>query len=193
MKIFVLHDPRRPESEWEACFKELERQGIEEFGRLVPVYAESVEKSINLTHKQAVRLAKHKGLTEVCIMESDVIFPAADGWRYFLANKPVVFDLYLAGVYSSSMESFRSLRPVLADSIIPIVQVNGMHCYIIHSNYYDTFLGTRDDEHIDAAQVKGNYKVCYPFAAIQRPGWSANNKKEVDYNLNLKPEDVHGW
>jgi hypothetical protein len=68
----------------------------------------------------------------------------------------------------------------------------GLHCYIIAQRYYDTFLATDPAVHIDTAQQKGLFKVCYPMAAIQRPGWSWNNKEIVNYNTNLNPKDVYG-
>jgi hypothetical protein len=36
------------------------------------------------------------------------------------------------------------------------------------------------------------WTVCYPFAALQRKGFSANNMKEVDYNTLLQDIDVYG-
>lgn len=183
--VFVLWDPRSPDVEWIAGGGELERQGIE--AKIVtPVYnSESVEKSINLSHKNMVRMAKAQNLPEVCILESDAQFPAPDGWQYFLENKPATFDIYLGGAYGLS-----GLQP----GARRIISWEGMHCYIIHSRFYDRFLSVPEDQHIDVAMDGlGVYYVCYPFAAIQRPGWSATSKQEVNYNRLLSKEDVYGW
>lgn len=127
-------------------------------------------------------------------MESDVMFPAADGWEYFLKNKPADFDLYLAATYGEFMAAI----PCGPNGMM-YTYVNrpaGFHCYIIHERYYDTFLNTPPDLHIDDVQTGGVYKVCYPFAALQRPGWSANAKGNVNYNNDLlhnRKYDVYGW
>ena len=187
MEIMILHDPRNLDNDWELCQQELERQGICAYWRELSVQAETVVESINMTHKRAVYFAKYKGLPEVCIMESDVMFPAADGWEYFLRNKPDSFDLYLAGTYGDfdyhTEGGYYVRRPA------------GFHCYIIHEKYYDKFLATPPELHIDDAQ-EGWFSLCYPFAALQRPGWSATAKRKVNYNndlLNNRKEDVYGW
>jgi len=67
---------------------------------------------------------------------------------------------------------------------------------MVHEKFYDTFLGIPDNVHIDTEfnNVKGGYVFCYPFAALQRPGFSVNNKAEVNYNrgCGLKDKDVYG-
>jgi hypothetical protein len=192
MIVYVLHDLRRPNSEWLQCALELERQGITGY-TLFPAQTngQTVEESINISHKSIVALAKFHRLPEICILESDVLFPAVDGWQYFLRDMPETFDLYLGGVYSNSMDKFRTAS--LFGHHHTVATVTGMHCYIIRARFYDTFLGVRDDMHIDQAlDGKGLYLVCYPFAAIQRKGWSANHKADdIDYNTSLIPQDIY--
>jgi len=36
----------------------------------------------------------------------------------------------------------------------------------------------------------GDYKFCYPFPALQRSGYSFNNKAVVNYNTVLKDKDI---
>lgn len=199
MKIFVIHDPRRPDEEFLQMLGELTRQGLTEWMETIhPTFipgGESVVESINGTHKRCVRRAKEEGLEEVCILESDVVFPAPDGWEYFLKNKPNVFDLYLGGIYDN-LERLRRLEQQFGAQAmaLPITGFSGFHCYIIHSRYYDRYLGLPDAAHIDGAQAgQGVHYCCYPFAAIQRPGWSAiNKKKDTNYNYILQPGDVYG-
>lgn len=200
MKIFVLHDPRRPTIESDRLIAELDRQGLQEEDyemqySILPNSFEgaptTTEQSINWSHKNLVQLAKLFGHLEVCILESDVMFPHPEGWKYFLENKPDHFDLYLGGVYSLNQGAQDRLEPGACD----IHNFAGMHCYIIHSRFYEKFLSVPDDMHIDLALAGyGVYKVCYPFSAIQRQGWSANAKAEVNYNYNLiKSQRVYGW
>jgi hypothetical protein len=140
----------------------------------------SVVASINKSHKRIVQFAKDNNLPEILIGEDDLMFPANDGYQYFLRNKPEDYDLYLAATYT-----------------LPITNniVCGFHLYFIHSRFYDTFLATPDDVHIDShmTELNGKYVFCYPMAALQRPGRSANNPGEkVNYNNQLKAEDVYG-
>lgn len=194
MITMVLHDPRLPTEYWDRCAAELERQGISGYQVHFPVPCPgewTVQRCINASHKNLVALAKFHNLDEVCIMESDVWFPAVDGWEYFLKNKPQLYDIYLAGTYDGCGE------PTPTDGIRGLIRPNGFHCYIIHQRHYDRFLSVNDDAHIDDAQPVGRiYKVCFPFAALQHPGWSANAKKDVDYNGDLYKNHknyVYGW
>lgn len=199
MIIYVLHDLRRPDEEWVNCVGELERQGIEHYIMMPAITGrETVAASINASHKLIVQQAKEAHLPEVCIMESDVLFPAKDGWEYFLKNKPAC-DVYFGGVYEADRKEFTDQQEM---EMPMITKFSGMHCYIIDNTFYDTFLSLPDNDHIDTSLFgRGVFRVCYPFAAIQRPGWSANNspgrsandKQDIDYNTILRPEDVYGW
>jgi hypothetical protein len=144
------------------------------------MYPDVVE-SINASHKMIVRDAMEKGFEEVCIAEDDLMFTAEDGWQHFLNKKPKEYDLYLASTY-----------------IVPVSNnmVCGFHLYMVHSRFYEQFLSVPNNSHIDTAMdaLKGKYEFCYPFSALQRPGFSANNKHQptVNYNSLLKEEDVYG-
>jgi hypothetical protein len=94
-----------------------------------------------------------------------------------MAHEPEHYDIYLAGSYGG-------WNPCL----YPV----GLHCYLIQDHFYNIFLGIDPTKHIDTAlEGKGLFKLCYPMAAIQRPGFSANNRKAVNFNLCLKKEDVY--
>lgn len=179
----VLYDDRRPEK-FEPLKAELEKQ------KLLPVFwepvqANSVHESINLTQKKIITYAKIGRIPEVLILEDDCQFPADDGFEYFMRNKPESFDIYLGGTYLKHEGEQRS----------PAFKTNsyvGHHCILVHERYYDTFLSVPATEHIDTAQAgRGEFWVCYPFAAIQRPGYSMNNQSEVNYNLVLTQEDIY--
>lgn len=178
MILHILYDDRRIER-WEPLMNELSRQRIMDYKIWTPVYDEkNVVRSINLSHKQIVQDAKNKGLKEVIIAEDDIFFPAEDGWQYFLDNKPEDYELYLACSYGG----YKDKQPI------------GFHLYAIHEQFYDAFLSTPDDQHIDIAMWwlgKDKFFFCYPFPALQRAGFSSNNMAYCDYNVVLKPEDIH--
>ena len=111
------------------------------------------------------------------ILEDDIMFTAPGAWQRFLSLMPEDYDLYLGGCYGPVEDGITH---------VPV----GFHCYAVHERYYDTFLETDPTKHIDTAQKGGIYKVCYPMVALQRPGFSWNNKADVDYNKQLKPEDI---
>ena len=178
MILNVIYDARR-EEKWEPLMNELATNEVDyKIWDAIVLPSEPVYKSINLSHKQIVRYAKSIGLDEVAIGEDDLMFTSPDSWKYFLDNKPEKYELYLASTY---------IMPVSAN------QICGFHCYMVHSRFFDTFLATDDNDHIDTLfnNIKGDYKICYPFAALQSSGWSANNKAVVNYNNLLSDTDKY--
>jgi hypothetical protein len=136
---------------------------------------DSVVRSINLSHKQIVQYAKEANLESICIAEDDIQFTCPTSYQYFLKNKPQYFDLYLGGIYLGDIKEDNSVE-----------YFTGMHLYIIHKNFYDTFLEANPNEHIDRALSNlGKYIVCNPFAAIQYNGYSANTGKSENYDSML--------
>lgn len=180
--INVIYNPYHPDPErQEKLLRELDWQGIVELTDLYPCVrlSESVEASINASHKMLVRMAKQAKLDEVVIMEDDVHFPAPDGFFHWMRQKPKTFDIYLAGTYGSRN-----------GDVVPYPI--GLHCYIIHSRFYDKFLSIDPTKHIDIAlEGLGIFKICYPYCAIQRPGFSSNKRANVDYNTILQVCDIY--
>src|ERR1700744_1364832 len=184
MKLNIIWDSRRPEK-WEPLMAELSTQGITDYEIWSCLILPEVVESISASHKMIVQDAKDKGLKEVCIAEDDLMFTAPGAWDYFLSKKPRFFDLYLGGCYSPVKHGWD--ESPYSYTLEPV----GFHLYILHERYYDTFLSPPDHLHIDTAQKSNTIKVCYPIVALQRPGFSANNKCDQDYNSILKPEDIY--
>ena len=162
---------------------ELAEQGIKDYRIWEPVHdPDSVIRSINLSHKQIIRWAKENNIPEVAIFEDDCMFTAPGAWDHFLAEKPVwKFDIWLGGTYGLN-------KPITGK----VDKINGIHCYICSERFYDTFLAVPDDIHVDVAlDGLGLYYICYPFVAIQRPGWSSNSRAFSDKNVTLLPEDLY--
>jgi hypothetical protein len=191
MTINIIHDLRRLDRK--VLFKnELIRQGITDFKVWDSVHSQkTMKQNISLAHKRIVQDAKDKGVKEVCIAEDDFYFPARDGFKYFMANKPKSFDLYLAGVYVGNKKLNET------NNIISLF--SGLHFYIVNSRFYDFFLSLPIDNSIDnelsklSMQGYGKYVVCYPMAAIQHEVPSDNNKGVIyKHKDRFEEKSVYG-
>jgi len=178
MVLNVVYDNRHPE-DYGRLLGEFIQQGITsyKFWDCI-VDKDSVVKSINLSHKMIVKDAKENNYPFALVAEQDLTFTCPTSWEYFLKNKPEKYSLYLWGSY-----------------IVPISnnKVCGLQLYFIDSSFYDVFLSAPDNVHIDTYmdELKGDYRYCYPFPALQRPGFSANNKAICDYNKILSEKDIY--
>lgn len=183
-KLNIIFDSRRHER-YEPLIAELSRQNITNYELFPCIIYDNVVASINASHKMIVREAKKLGLEEVLIGEDDLMIPHEKGFEWFLKNKPDIYEIYAAASYMAFKrpDSHRAIR---VDCIV------GFHLYFVHSRYYDIFLETDDKKHIDTEQ-KGKFMyVCYPFAALQRQGYSWNNKAIVNYNsIITDPNDIY--
>lgn len=185
-RLNIIFDDRYSER-YDLLVKEFERQNITDFEIWPCIIRPNVLESITLSFKMIVKMAKDSGLNEVAIGEDDLMFPSKNGWEYFLNNKPENFDVYIGGTYYINKPD--DYKP----PVIKVKEWVGNHLIIIHKKYYDTFLSLPENSHCDTANSgKGDFYVCFPFAAIQRPSYSANNMAFVNYNSILKPEWVYG-
>lgn len=187
LTLNVIYDDRNI-SRYEPLMDEIKRQGITDYKIWEAVIDKrTVVESINASQKQIIRWAKETGQKMVWMAEDDLMFPNEKGAEYFLNNIPRDFDVYLAGSY---------LIDANTQYVSPVTKVKayvGHHCIIVHEKYYDRFLSVPDDVHIDVAQDGlGDFYLCYPMAALQRPSRSANNNFEMtNYNAILQPEYIY--
>lgn len=183
----ILYDDRNV-SRYEPLMNELKRQGIKEYKIWSPVYCKnSVVESISLSQKQIVQWAKDFKQKEICLMEDDVMFPNENGWQYFLDKKPKEYDVYIGGSY------FIDNRIEYASPLVKVNEWVGNHCIIINERYYDKFLCSPTKAHIDQVQKgMGEFYLCFPMAALQRPNRSANNSHQlVNYNTKVPKEYIY--
>lgn len=183
MEIHILYDSRPQPDKLPPLIEELNAQGLKPTKIWEPIFAKTVVESINLSFKQIIRYAKENKLPEVVICEDDLMFPCKGAWDYFLANKPEGYDVWIGGNYL--LHHPETYEP-------PYVRVReyvGNQLIMVAEKYYDTFLSTPDDQHIDTIQRGlGDFYACWPIVALQRPGFSSNSMQVVNYNSNLKPE-----
>jgi hypothetical protein len=174
----IIHDSRML-ARLEPLMEQLRNQNITDYRIWPPVDdVNSVVASINKSHKQIIKDAMDRGLEEVAVGEDDLMFTSNNSWKYFLENKPKDYSIYLACTYI----------PPISNNLIC-----GFHLYVVHSSFYETFLSIPDNVHIDTHmnETGGKWVFCYPFPALQKEGWSANNKAWADYNKVLKPSDIY--
>lgn len=151
------------------------------------VWAACIEKknvleNITESFRRIVQDAKDKGLKRVIIAEDDLTLTSSGAWDYFLKNEPDQYDVYIGGSYL--IDNRCKYEP-------PIVRVDswvGNHLIMVNERYYDTWLSSKPDGHIDTEQSnRGEFYVCFPYVALQRPAMSANNTGQmVNYNSILE-------
>jgi hypothetical protein len=163
---------------------ELASQGITDYDLWDGIYLpHSIKESINRAHKQIVYYAKLAGRNEIAIAEDDIKFTHPKSWEYFLKNKPQDFDIYLSMIYSGDIDERNCVK-----------KFSGMTLYIVNSRFYDKFLSTPNEDHIDRmlSEVDGKYVVCNPFVAVQYNGVSGNTGKYEEYESLLQGRDIFG-
>lgn len=184
MTLHVISNPKRT-VRVERLHNEMKRQGITDY-KLWPsihISDKPTRTAISKAHKQIVEWAANEGLEEVFIAEDDIWFPSENGWQYYLENKPQEpYDLYLVGITRGDISNKITKR------------YTGQFGYFIHEKYYDTFLNTDERLDIDGAQSgRGNFHVCYPFAAFCYPGWSDNVMGVMDHSHLLIGREIYGF
>ncbi len=174
----IIYDNRQPQK-YDLLIGELQKQRIVDY-KIWPavVLRHSVVESINASHKMIVRAARDLGWAEVTIGEDDLMFTCDGAWDFYLRNKPMSFDLYLACTYVKPFDP---------------IKITGFHLYTVAAKFYDRFLSAPDKAHIDVAMddLGGDYRLCYPFPALQRAGFSSNCSGYANYNTVLEKADTY--
>lgn len=180
MKINVIHGGRIERKE--SFLTQFEQQGIVDYEIWFGIHDKhSIVRTINLSHKQIVEYAQLRGDKMVCIAEDDILFTHPDSYKYFLDNIPQDFDIYLGGIYTGHIEPDNSVK-----------SFTGFHLYIVHERFYETYLSTDKDTHIDISLANlGKYILCNPMAAIQLNGFSSNTGKEMNYDFLLANKQLY--
>ncbi len=181
----IISNPKR-QVRVDQCIREMARQGIEDYKLWPSVHIANkpTRTGISRAHKQIVQWALVEDMDEVTIFEDDIWFPAEDGWKYYLDNKPKEpYDLYLGGVYRGDI-----------DEDGRISRYTGQYCYTITNRFFTTFLSVNEDLDIDGAMSGlGVFYVCNPFAAVCKPLWSDNANGPMDHSHLLIGRDINGF
>lgn len=138
--------------------------------------ADLPSRGISRAHKQIVNYAKENKLSEVLIAEDDFLFTGKGAFNFFVNNKPIDYDLYLASIFFGQIKEDNSVDDFA-----------GLTFYMVNERFYDKFLSMPEYEHLDRAlRYKGKYIVCNPFTVIQQNGYSDNAKSNCIYFVNRK-------
>lgn len=167
--------------------EECEKYGIEYKIWDACIEKKTVLENITESFRRIVQYAKDNKLKEILIAEDDLHFVTDNAWEYFKKNKPKKYDCYLGGSYLIHNEW--KYEPPL----VRVPEWVGNHIIYINESYYDKWLASKPDGHIDTEQRgKGDFYVCFPYAALQRPSKSANcNNQMVNYNSIVPKEFIY--
>lgn len=167
----IIHMSDKPKR-LEILMKELKEQEITDYRLWEGIHAKTVEKGINLAHKQIVRYAKENELDKVLIFEDDIQFTDRGAFKYFIDHEPLDYDLYLGGIFLGTIR----------DNVVK--SFTAPTCYMVHKEFYEKYLATDNDSHIDhALSGIGKYIVCEPFICRQHNGISGNTGKYENYDF----------
>lgn len=138
------------------------------------------------SHKKIVQYAKDNNLKRVIIAEDDISFFGKGAWKYFLKSIPKPYDIFFSMVYVGLVDADCRLKSV----------ASGMTMYVVHQNFYDIFLSTPDNEHIDRYITKLHeqyeFYVCPYFVCEQNGTFSDNSLRSCDYRPYLKDRKLFG-
>ena len=182
MRKVVIYNSYRPEK-YDLFMDELKRQGIDNFEIFFCEQNQNhnMVERISESFKTVIREAKERGDEEITIFEDDVMFPNENAWNYFMQHKPDYYDIYIGGSYM--IDNRINYKP----PIVKVPNYIGNHCIIVHERYYDTWLNTNSLEHCDGVHKDGDFFLCFPMVALQRPGYSENHSNATNQIVNYNP------
>lgn len=171
VSVNIIHRTERVER-FRVLEKELEEQGITKVNIWEGIHnVKSIKAGINAAHKQIIQWAKDEGLKKVVVLEDDVRFSDVGAWQYYLDNEPEDYDIYLGGIYLGK----------IVDGLVE--SFTALHCYTISERFYDIFLSTDNEKHLDEALAGlGRYFVCTPMVAIQHNGFSDSSQTYCNFD-----------
>lgn len=182
----MIHNSARTDR-WTTFQKEVEQQGIVNVIQ-IPAVLENKKPASNISkaHKNCIRYALAKKLEQVIILEDDVCFTDQGAFQHFLnliPSLPPLWNIFLGGVYDGNVQSIN-------ENIGEVTDFSGLHCYAVHSRFYQRFLEANESLNLDKWLSKKKWgntlcHVAYPMIAIQHDGWSDNVQMCTDYNPAL--------
>jgi hypothetical protein len=142
--------------------------------------------NIKNAHLACVRWASEQGHELAFVAEDDVHFTSMNSWRVFYAAAVGLksYDVLLGGIYHDDVP-----QPIRGTDLARVSRFSGLHLYAVPVRLLPML--EKAQGNIDAymsAHLKDKY-VCWPFVAIQHPGWSMKDKRHTDHSrlVNKRP------
>lgn len=141
-------------------------------------------KNVAEAHKNIVRDAKERDLPFVIIAEDDFRFSSPKSLDYYFSQMPEDFDLYFGMIYSGVIENSRIVRGFA-----------GLQFYTIRKQFYDFFLSSPKNKHLDMFLGENCHKylyyVCDPFVAYGESGYSDNFNRQWTFKEENLPRKLY--
>lgn len=143
-------------------------------------------------HKAVVRHLQARAEPYGIVAEDDLRWTAPGAWGHFLAGMAVLppdWDIYLGGI-SSGVVDRSGVGPLRRVS-----RFTGLHLYAVSARCYTRLLGCPSGKHLDVwlgRQSDLQAYLCWPMAAVQAPGWSANRQCVVDDSARFAQFELWG-
>lgn len=171
MQLNIIHLPQRIDR-LESLERELRGEEITDYKIWNGVLdAFNPMKAISKAHKQIIEYAKYNLLPEVLIAEDDLKFTDRGAFKFYLQNKPLDYDIYLASIYLGELANDNSVE-----------DFSGLTFYMVNQKFYDKILSISEHDNLDRLlRNTGKFIVCNPFTVIQHNGFSDNVKRYCNY------------
>jgi len=181
MLLNIIHLAERADR-WQLLQDEFTVQNITNYRVWEGIVDDSlIRRGISRAHKNIIRYALEQGLPSVLIGEDDLHFTSPGAYDFYLANKPPVFDIYLAGIVYGNIDENKFTT-----------DFSGLTLYLIHERFYNKMLALPEEEHIDRALSGcGKFVVCDPMAVTPHNGYSDSSKRYIDYAPYLKGKNLY--
>jgi hypothetical protein len=185
--ILMIHNPKRSDR-LELLLAETRLQGINGDTVLMPAVTDTLNpvRNISRAHKNCIKVAQRLKMDRIIVLEDDVKFVCRNSFSRFLEladELPPDWDIFLSGVYDGVLQDH-------SENIRKVTKFSGLHCYMVHERYYDTFLSANEDVNLDKWMStpgwgSSNAYLAYPMLAMQHDGFSDNVRKVTDYNTQV--------
>lgn len=186
--IFVIHNIHNTQRK-ESLIQEMSHQGLKLRKDYVLVQAEMHRgkacTGISRSHKKCIRAAKERNMPYAIIIEDDIMFLHPESlikFQKYRSELPDDWQIYLGGIYDGTPVPISDCIATVSDKI------SGLHMYMVHQEFYDTFLQADEAANLDwwiSTQAKAKMYLAYPMLALQHEFYSDNAKKVLHYNYAI--------
>jgi hypothetical protein len=140
-------------------------------------------------HKAAVAYAAEQGWPSVWVIEDDCAFTRSFSrakWEQAIAwTREQGYGVLVGGCVTTSAPK------KIADGLLSVATFRSAHCVVYHQRAYPIAAVMSRPLDVNLGQLGAKPVVAVPFVAYQAPGYSANQKKIVDYGPMYRIHEEH--